>query len=156
MNKYVGQKYKIINDLNGELKKGDIVTLFRIEDDKISIYKRDNGNIYYLYDIDNEDYGPEVELLEKDEDIVFILQELLKNKNEELEELRHELDKYKKATEELEEEFVLLTEDSIIITNKGVNTKVIHRGVEVQGLYEFEIKQKVDEIMTCDYKIFKL
>lgn len=156
MNKYVGQKYKIINDLNGELKKGDIVTLFRIEDDKISIYKRDNGNIYYLYDIDNEDYGPEVELLEKDEDIVFILQELLKNKNEELEELRNELDKYKKATKELEEEFVLLTEDSIIITNKGVNTKVIHRGVEVQGLYEFEIKQKVDEIMTCDYKIFKL
>ena len=98
MNKYVGQKYKIINDLNGELKKGDIVTLFRIEDDKISIYKRDNGNIYYLYDIDNEDYGPEVELLEKDEDIVFILQELLKNKNEELEELRNELYKYKKAT----------------------------------------------------------
>lgn len=63
--KKVGQRYTFIGDDN-EFKDGEIITLVEIDDDTCSVYS--NGiNANYLYDVDNNEYEPEVQYLDEGE-----------------------------------------------------------------------------------------
>ena len=51
--KKVGQKYKVLRDDWGNFEIGDIVTLYRIDDDCVSCYKKDSVE-NFMYDLDHD------------------------------------------------------------------------------------------------------
>ena len=58
MKKYVGQKYRVIDD--GLFEMGEIVELIRVEADGISLYRNSGGEEWFIQDADT--YCPHVEL----------------------------------------------------------------------------------------------
>ena len=62
MNKYVGQKYRVLYNQEEVFKQGDIATLVEICTFNVSLYEHESGETYYLKDIDST--SPDVELME--------------------------------------------------------------------------------------------
>lgn len=63
MNKYVGQKYRVLYNQEEVFKQGDIATLVEICAFNVSLYEHESGETYYLIDITG--HSPDVELVEE-------------------------------------------------------------------------------------------